>query len=241
VKIVSIIIPLYNYEKYIADCLLSCVNQDYENVEIIAVDDHSTDRSVEMARKVNDKRIRIIELKENKGYSHAKNEGIIQSKGEYITTIDADDMLTLPSIRKRVEYLENSPGIDIVHGIAYKFEGSKSYSECLRKQHKLSFDRRCKIHAQGVLVRRSVYERFGLYYEALRSKADKEFWVRLSFLGVEFGKIETKCAFYRIHEKSMLAMRNRNKKYDKMITKMYYDRIEEIERDDLTKENTRWL
>jgi len=239
--VVSIIIPLYNYEKYIVDCLLSCVNQDYDDVEIIVVDDASTDRSLEMAKKVNDKRIKVIQHSENKGYSAAKNTGIIASKGEYVTTIDADDMLTLPSIRKRVEYLERTRDCGLVHGIAYKIDGGKGYSGCLRKQHKLPFDRRCKIHAQATMVRRGVHDSFGLYYEQMRSKADKEFWERLRVSGVLFGKIETKCAFYRIHEKSMLAMRNRNKKYDKMITKMYYERIEEIKRDGLTKENTRWL
>ncbi len=240
-KLVSVVIPLYKYEKYIIDCLLSCVNQEYRDVEIIVVDDCSPDRSVEMAKKINDPRIKIIELKENKGYSHAKNIGIIASKGEYITTIDADDMLTLPSIRKRVEYLERMEGHDVVHGIAYKFESSKGYPHALRKQYKLPFDRRCKIHAQAVMLRRETYQKYGLYFEPLRSKSDKEMWQRLRMCGARFGKIETKSAFYRIHKESMLAMRNRNKSYDKKITKIYNERIDQIKREGLTKNNTRWI
>lgn len=238
---VSIIIPLYNYEQYIIDCLISCVNQDYEDIEIIVVDDCSTDRSIEMAKKVIDPRIRIIELKENTGYSHAKNVGIIASKGEYITTIDADDMLTLPSIRKRVEHLERIKENDVVHGIAYKFESGKGYSNALRKQHNLPFDQRCKIHAQAVMLRRETYQKYGLYFEPLRSKSDKEMWERLRLCGARFGKIETKCAFYRIHQKSMLAMRNRNKAYDKKVTKMFNERIEQIKHEGLTQNNTRWI
>jgi glycosyltransferase involved in cell wall biosynthesis len=240
-KLVSIIIPLYNYEKYIVDCLLSCVNQDYQDVEIIVIDDCSTDRSVEMAKKVNDPRIQIIELNKNRGYSHAKNEGIIKSKGEYITHIDADDALTLVGIIKRVKYLNEHPEVDMVHGRAYKFDGDWSYEKMLIKQAKMKFDNRAEIHAQGVMLRKRVYEKHGLYYEPMRSKADKEMWTRLKICGAKIKKIDNKVAFYRKHPKSMQRMRDNNKKYDKMIVKMYNERIEQVRREGVTKENTRWL
>lgn len=237
---VSIIIPCYNYERYIIDCLLSCVNQNYSNVEIIVIDDASTDNSVEMAEKVTDSRIKIIQHSENKGYSAAKNTGIIECQGDYIIPLDVDDMMTTVGVSKRVRYLDEHPEIDFVSGIAYKFEGSGSYSKALRKQHRLPFDRRCRIHAQGLAYRRQVFKRYGLYFEPMRSKADKEYNTRLELMGARFGKIMTKCAFYRIHDKSMLAMRNRNKAYDNKITQMYNDRVKQIKKEGLTKDNTRW-
>jgi len=239
--LVSIVIPLYNYEKYIIDCLLSCVNQEYKNVEIIVVDDCSTDKSVEMAQKVHDSRIILLKHETNKGYSAAKNTGIRRAHGAFIRFLDADDMLTQVGISKPVEYMKAHPDIDMVHGIAYKMDGDRAYAQALRKQHKLPFDRRCKIHAQGVMVERHVFEKYGLFYEQLRSKSDKEMWERLRICGAKIGQIDSKLAFYRIHQKSMLAMRNRNKVYDNKITKMFYDRIEQIKREGLTKENTTWL
>ena len=238
--LVSVIMPSYNCADFIGITLDSVIAQTYKNWEVIVVDDCSTDRSREMVAKVNDKRIKIMTLEPNQGYSKAKNEGIIHSKGEYITTIDSDDMLTLPSISKRVRYLDEHPETEVVHGIAYKFEGSKSYAVCLRKQHKLAFDRRCKIHAQGIMYRRETFRRYGLFYEALRSKADKEYNTRLQLAGAKIDKIMTKCAFYRIHGKSMLAMRNRDKKYDKMVTKKYYERLGQIKMEGTTRDNTRF-
>ena len=237
---VSIIIPCYNYDKYIIDCLLSCVNQDYSNVEIIVVDDASTDNSVEMAQKITDDRVRIIQHSENKGYSAAKNTGIIECQGDYIVPLDADDMLTIPSISKRVRYLDEHPEIAVVSGIAYKYSSNRGYAKALRKQCRLPFDRRCKYHAQGLAFRRGVFRKYGLYYERMRSKSDKEHLTRLELAGVKFGKISTKCAFYRIHDESMLAMRNRNKAYDKKITKMFNERVAQLKREGITKKNTRF-
>jgi len=228
--LVSICIPCFRYERYIVDCLMSCCNQDYDNVEIVVVDDASPDRSAEMVQKVRDPRIKLIRHKENKGYSAAKNTGIRASKGEYITTLDSDDMLTLVSISKRVRFLKEHTDVDVVHGIAYKVAGGCGYGKALLKQEKFAFDTRCKIHAQGVMVRRSAYEKYGLYYEAMRSKADKEMWQRMLLLGAKFTKISTKCAFYRMHEKSMLSMRNRNPDYDRKVTKLYYKRIEDVKK-----------
>jgi len=238
---VSIIIPLYNYENYITDNLLSCINQNYQDIEVIVIDDYSTDRSVEMAKKISDPRIQIIELKQNCGYSHAKNIGIIRSKGKYIAHLDADDALTLVGISKRVKYLDENPNVDMVHALAYKFDGSIGYGKMLRKQYKMHIDRRCNIHAQTVMLRRPTYDKYGLYFEGLRSKADAEMWERLRICDANIKKIESKVAFYRSHSKSMLAMREKNKSYDKQITRIYNERIAQIKQEGLTKNNTRWI
>ena len=91
---VSIVIPVYNAEKYLRECINSLINQDYENIEIILVDDGSKDSSPnicdEYANK--DKRIKVIH-KENGGVSSARNAGIDASAGEWITFVDADDMV----------------------------------------------------------------------------------------------------------------------------------------------------
>ena len=223
------------------DCLISSVNQDYDDIEIIVVDDASTDRSLEMAQKVRDPRIKILRHSKNMGYSAAKNTAIRAAVGEYIRPLDADDMMCSVGISKPLRYLEAHPEVDFVHGIAYKMNGGPGYGKALLKQHKMDFDTRCKIHAQGVMYRRNLHDKYGLYYEALKSKADKEFWNRLLILGARMAKIKSKLAFYRIHEKSMLAMRNRNKDYDRKMTKLYNDRIKQIKREGLTRKNTLWL
>lgn len=91
---VSIIVPIYNAEKYLTECIESLVNQEYQEIEILLVDDGSTDKSPEICRayEKNDHRVRYIK-KENGGVSSARNEGIRLAKGEYLTFVDSDDYL----------------------------------------------------------------------------------------------------------------------------------------------------
>ncbi len=90
--IFSVIIPIYNSENYIEKCLNSVLFQDMNNYEILCVNDGSTDRSLQILNKYaqNDSRIKIINT-QNKGTSHARNEGIKQSKGDYLLFLDSDD------------------------------------------------------------------------------------------------------------------------------------------------------
>ncbi len=100
--LISIIIPVYNVEKDLSDCLDSVINQTYKNIEIILIDDGSIDRSGticdEYAKK--DKRIKVYHT-ENKGVSDARNFGIVKSKGKYIAFIDSDDFVS----KKYIEVL----------------------------------------------------------------------------------------------------------------------------------------
>lgn len=110
---ISIIIPLYNAEKYIKECLESVVNQTFKDFECIVIDDGSTDAGGKIADLCaeRDQRIKVFHT-ENKGVSNARNLGISQSNGEYIVFIDSDDYVT-------TDYLENlisalAPDIDLV-------------------------------------------------------------------------------------------------------------------------------
>lgn len=103
---VSIIIPVYNVEQYLRRCLDSVVNQTYENIEIILVNDGSTDKSAEICKEYKNKDRRIILVsQENKGLSGARNTGIKQATGEYICFIDSDDWVELDYIHFAVEQI----------------------------------------------------------------------------------------------------------------------------------------
>ena len=88
---VSIIIPAYNVSKYIEKCLNSLINQTLKNVEIIVINDGSTDNTLDIIKSFKDERIKIIDLKVNKGIGNARNLGIKKAKGKYIGFVDSDD------------------------------------------------------------------------------------------------------------------------------------------------------
>lgn len=113
-KKVSIIIPVYNVEKYIEECLQSLINQTYTNLEIILIDDGSTDKSGEICDcyKKQDTRIRVIH-KTNGGAASAKNIGLKIFNGDYVMFVDSDDMIDVKCIENRVLALEKND-VDIV-------------------------------------------------------------------------------------------------------------------------------
>lgn len=92
---ISVIVPVYNVEKTIKRCLESIVNQTYSNLEIILVDDCSTDKSVDEILKFDDSRIKLIKQTKNYGVSVSRNKGIVTAKGDFIGFVDCDDFIDL--------------------------------------------------------------------------------------------------------------------------------------------------
>ena len=107
---VSVIIPIYNVEDYLPKCLESVINQTYKNLEIICVDDCSPDNSSQILKEYEnkDKRIKIVNRKQNGGLSAARNSGMDVATGEYIYFLDSDDWIDLDYIEKMVQAMEES-------------------------------------------------------------------------------------------------------------------------------------
>ena len=112
-RLISIIVPIYNAEKYITQCVKSILGQTYRHVEVILIDDGSTDSSLDICRghASKDSRVKIIH-QTNQGVSVARNKGVKASRGDFIMFVDADDYLDLSIIEKMVNEL--SAGVDIV-------------------------------------------------------------------------------------------------------------------------------
>ena len=91
--LVSIIIPTYNREKYILNAINSCLKQTYKNIEILVVDDCSTDKTKDLIKSINDKRIKYFRNETNRGAPYSRNFGLRIARGEYINFLDDDDLL----------------------------------------------------------------------------------------------------------------------------------------------------
>lgn len=114
--IVSIIIPVYNAEKYLCDCLDSIVNQTLQDIEIICVDDKSTDNSLSVLEKwaEKDSRIRIIAQRENTRQGGARNVGMDCARGKYLWFIDADDYIDIDAVSYLVDKMESLKDVDLL-------------------------------------------------------------------------------------------------------------------------------
>lgn len=128
-QLVSIIVPIYNVETYLQKCLDSLVNQTYSNIEIICVNDGSTDSSLQILEEYakKDSRIKIIN-QENQGVSVARNNGIDNATGDYILFVDSDDYLELNACEKLASKI--SENIDI---ICFKYNEVKKYKNRIVK------------------------------------------------------------------------------------------------------------
>ncbi|GAA6426514.1 glycosyltransferase family 2 protein [Dielma fastidiosa] len=164
-KLVSIIIPVYNVEDYLTFCLDSLLNQTYEDLEVIAVDDGSTDNSLAIlnAYAAMDQRLRVIS-QANSGPSAARNLGLSMCHGEYITFMDSDDWAELTLIEKLVNALETDQS-DIAicgHWIAgshYKLKVRSRKSWVLDQKQAVKMilqDKVIKNYAWGKMIRRSL-------------------------------------------------------------------------------------
>lgn len=250
---VSVIIPCYNYSKYVCDTIYSCYQQNYKGeMEVIVVDDCSTDNSVAYIKiKFGIDTPKIIRHTVNKGYSVAKNTGIRASTGEYIVLIDADDMLTPGSIKLRAEYLMMHPEVDMVRGSVYVIKDEGGYDYYVKRIYKLGHYGKRKIQAQSTMLRRSVHLDYGLYDESLKSRSDNEFWNRLNIYGTNppNRKPKINCvfikwppvAFYRKHSKSMIEYRRRNPLYNNEVSRKLEIAKETRIKNGINKNNTPWL
>jgi len=111
-KTVSVIIPVYKVEKYIATTLNSVLEQTYKDFELLIIDDGSPDRSIEICQQFTDSRIKIVR-QENRGLAGARNTGVRHAQGKYLAFLDADDLWLPAKLAKHVEHLDNSPDVGV--------------------------------------------------------------------------------------------------------------------------------
>ena len=123
---VSVIIPVYNAEKFISETIESVIAQTYQDWEIIAVDDGSTDKTLEILKeheKKLSKKLRVITQK-NSGVSIARNTGVAAANGEYIAFLDHDDLWMPRKLEKQVKLLDSNRTLGLVYSDSYQIDGA---------------------------------------------------------------------------------------------------------------------
>jgi glycosyltransferase involved in cell wall biosynthesis len=153
---------MYNEEEYIVQCIRSIDKQEYENIELVVVDDGSTDQSISEAKKaLSDSTVRykIIRNSTNLGQSFARNRGLMESEGQYIIFHDADDLSARSRVRKQVDYLESNSSVGVVGG-AFLYINEKTGRRQVRERPsqdgeiRRNLSRQCLINLGSAMFRK---------------------------------------------------------------------------------------
>ncbi len=110
---VSVIMPVYGVEKFVAEAVESVLAQSFKDFELLIIDDCSPDRSVEICKGYDDPRIKIIPHEFNRGLAGARNTGVRNAQGEYLGFLDSDDLWTLDKLEKHVAHLDANPDVGV--------------------------------------------------------------------------------------------------------------------------------
>ncbi len=197
---ISVIIPCYNYGKYLAETIESVLVQSYRDFEIIVVNDGSTDNSLEVACHF--PTVKILN-QENAGLSAARNNGITVAQGDLIFPLDADDLLMEDCLKRCVDRM-NKTGRDIVCPGLQEFEEKKNFQFSGGNFTLEGFKKANQIHASS-LYRKKMWEKLGGYDESMREGyEDWDFWLRAVNDGYRVSAIEEPLFLYRIHSDSMV-------------------------------------
>ena len=203
-KKISIIIPCYNQGKYIEDTVESVLNQTYKNIEIIVINDNSTDNSLDYINKIikNNDKIKFINLEQNGGVSHARNVAIENSTGEYILPLDADDKIDATYIEKAERILSANSNIGIVYPRVEYFGAKNGEMETDNFNNESFLFQNCII--SSALFMRKDWELAGKYDEKLNVLEDHDLWLSFIVLGLQPYKIDEVLYFYRKHDRSTI-------------------------------------
>lgn len=193
-KLVSVVIPCYNHEKYIQRTIRSVLEQTYTNLEILIADDCSPDASVSAIREIKDPRIRTFFFEENHGTVYTLNFLLKKASGDYIATLGSDDYFAPDKLEKQIKVMEENPSLGAVFSWAEIVdendvpntsedsilldvfqEPNRSQGEWLR----YFFETGNHLCHSSALIRRDAQEAIGLYHSAYRQLHDFDCWLRL--------------------------------------------------------------
>lgn len=217
--LVSVILPCYNAEDFIEASIKSIMDQTYSNLEIIAIDDCSTDNTFSILQILskNDNRIKILQNEKNAGLVSSLNNGIINAKGKYIARMDADDISLPQRIERQIKFMEQHVDVALC-GSDYLTINSKN-----KEIGKISFpSENEEIKAAllftnafahpTVVIRKEILERCGPYEEGLVPAEDYELWIRIAE-NYKIANIPAYLLKYRVHESNLTLTKKENQKH----------------------------
>lgn len=197
-NLVSVIITAYNSERYIIEAIESVWAQTYTSLELICVNDGSTDKTAELLREYGDKII-FLEHKTNKGIGAGRNTGLEVARGEFIAFLDADDIWQAGKIERQIQILRDNPSIDIVFGHMQCFispdlpSSERNKSHCPEKPV-------VALTPSAVFMRRTCFDQVGIFNPQWKVGEFIDWLARAKDRGISYEILSEVVFMRRIHE-----------------------------------------
>jgi GT2 family glycosyltransferase len=210
----DVLVPCYNYARYLTDCVRSVLDQSVRDVRVLLIDDASSDDSVDVASRLAaaDRRVAFISHARNRGHIATYNEGIEWADSDYFLLLSADDMLVAGALERAAAVMDADPSIGLTYGRCIPwFEGHpKPIIEAQESYSWASHDLLTEICTEAInlvptptaIVRTSVQKAVGGYRTSLPHAGDMEMWLRFAANGPT-GRIDAVQAIYRKHSTAM--------------------------------------
>jgi glycosyltransferase involved in cell wall biosynthesis len=197
-ELVSIIITSYNYGRYVADAIQSALAQTYKDIEVIVIDDGSTDETEQIVKKFPVKYIKTT----NRGLSSARNCGIMNSNGEFILPLDADDKIDPTYIEKAMMMIGSA---DVVYPDLQFFGDRNDRMTCNAPITRENFQRENIIPYCSLIRKSCLLECGGWRSSMIYGWEDWQLWIELLERGCRFLRLQEFMFFYRKHGETMIA------------------------------------
>lgn len=222
-KLISIILPVYNGEKYLRESIESIINQLYSRFELIIVDDYSSDTSLQIAQEyqLKDSRIKIIKNEENLKLPSSLNRGFKMAQGEYLTWTSDDNIYKQDALVQMIEALEDNLEYDFVYAEMEKIDSENKVIGFTSSRPENVYSYNCI--GACFLYRRKCQEQVGEYDYKMFLVEDYDYWIRISQKSKIF-HLDQLLYYYRFHEKSLSI--SKMKQVGKQLLKMklkYFD------------------
>jgi len=197
--LVSVVIPVFNGERFLREAVQSVLDQKYSPIEIIIVDDGSTDGTSAVARSFSET-VRYL-YQANQGPAAARNRGIEHAQGSLIAFADADDLWPSEKLEMQLPYLINDAAIEIVMGRIQQVRLSKTVNG--QTQAEELAEPAFSVNLGSAVIKKSVFERVGLFDESMRYSEDVDWFMRAREAGAAIVTIDAVTLLYRQHEENM--------------------------------------
>ena len=208
---ISVVLPVYNAEKYLEKAIRSILEQTFSDFELIIVNDGSIDQSENIVLSIKDSRIYYVSNECNMGIVRSLNKGIALARGEYIARMDADDISDKRRFEKQLAFLEDNPDIGLC-GSSLKVLGENRILRYSGSNEEIQFDflTHNAIAHPVVMFRKSLLLKYGFSYQSEYFPAEDYYlWVKLGEV-CQFYNLEEPLLEYRLHQESVSHSQRQN-------------------------------